>query len=66
MNCHDIQEVLIDDLYNDLPVSARREVEVHCAACADCSRTWASLQAMHQALHQWTDVTPPPGLRARV
>ena len=66
MNCHDIQEALIDELYHDLAAPTRREVEAHCAACADCSWTWASLQAMHQALHQWTDVTPPPGLRARV
>ena len=66
MNCHDIQEALIEYLYGDLAASTRREVEAHRAVCADCAAIWTSLQVMHQTLHQWTDVTPPPGLRARV
>jgi hypothetical protein len=66
MNCHDIQRTLIDALYGDLSAQARREVEAHRATCADCAKVWTSLQAMHQALGQWPDVSPPAGLRARV
>ena len=59
MSCHDIQEALIEHLYGDLAAPTRREVEAHRAVCADCAATWASLQALHRDLHQWTDVTPP-------
>ncbi len=66
MNCHDIQQTLIDALYDDLSAQARHDVEAHRATCADCAKVWTSLQAMQQALGQWADVSPPADLRARV
>ncbi len=66
MNCHDVQRALIDALYGELAASARRDLEAHRARCADCTEAWTSLHTMQQALSQWSDVPPPPGLRARV
>ncbi len=66
MNCHDIQQTLIDALYDDLSAQARHDVEAHRTTCADCGKVWTSLQAMQQALGQWADVSPPADLRRRV
>ena len=66
MNCHDIQQTLIDALYDDLSAQARHDIEAHRATCADCAKVWTSLQAMQQVLGQWADVSPPADLRARV
>jgi len=66
MNCHDVQQALIEVVYGDLPVTVRREVEAHRDTCAMCARTWASLQAMQRALGQWHEVSPPADLCPRV
>jgi hypothetical protein len=66
MNCHDVQQALIDALYGELSASARHEVEAHRARCATCAEAWTSLHTMRQALSQWTEVAPPPGLRERI
>jgi len=66
MNCHDVQQALIEVVYGDLPVAVRRGVEAHRATCASCAQAWASLHALQQVLGQWQDVVPPADLRARV
>ena len=66
MNCHDIQQAMIDALYGELSASTHRNAETHRATCAECAEVWASLHAMQRALGQWREVAPPADLRERV
>lgn len=66
MDCHEVQQALIDASYDKLPAPVRRAVAAHRAACGDCDEVWTSLHAVHVALDQWHDVAPPADLHARV
>jgi hypothetical protein len=58
INCHSVQEQMIDLMHNQVNEKERLEMETHIAQCADCQTEWAENQALWQQLG--TVKTPPP------
>lgn len=65
MRCQEIQALLIDHLYRELPEEIGFQVQAHLEVCEACQRELSALQALFSALDRWEASTAPWGLADR-
>lgn len=65
MSCQEVQVLLIDDLYGELPPEVSLQIQTHLAGCEVCQRTRSAFQALSSALDQWETPAVPSGLTER-
>jgi hypothetical protein len=66
MACERIEELLSAFLEDELSPAERAVVESHLAACPECSALLAGLARTQQALADFPELDPSPGLQARL
>jgi len=66
MQCRDIDELMVEYLYQELDPVRAAEFEAHVQTCARCGAELGSLQRTRQALRALPDAEPPPALSARL
>src|SRR5215470_6290820 len=66
MQCRDIDELMVEYLYQELDPARAAEFEAHVETCARCGAELGSLQRTRQALRALPDAEPPPALSARL
>ncbi len=60
MNCGQVEDLLVDLLYEELDATQRAPVLAHLEACAACHRRWRQVRAVAVAADRWT---APPASR---
>ncbi len=65
MSCQEVQALLIDDLYGELPPEVSLRIQTHLTGCEACRRTLSAFQALSSALDQWETPAVPSGLAER-
>ena len=58
INCHSVQEQMIDLMHNQVDEKERLEMENHIAQCADCQAEWAENQMIWQQLGMVKNPSP--------
>ena len=66
MQCRDIDELMVDFLYQELDAARMAEFEAHVQGCARCGAEIGSLQRTREALRSLPEVEPSPALSARL
>lgn len=66
MQCRDIDELMVEYLYQELDPARAAEFETHVQTCARCGAELGSLQRTRQALRALPEAEPPPALSARL
>jgi putative zinc finger protein len=66
MHCHDIDELMVDFLYQELDAAQADEVKAHVDGCKRCGAELQSLQRTRQAVRALPDIEPPGAVTARL
>jgi HEAT repeats/Putative zinc-finger len=65
INCHSIQEQMIDLIHNQVDEKERLEMENHIAQCADCQAEWVENQVLWQQMSTIKTPAPSPEMGTR-
>jgi len=65
VSCQEVQALLIDDLYGELPPEVSLRIQTHLTGCEACRRTRSAFQALSSALDRWETPAVPSGLGER-
>jgi hypothetical protein len=65
INCHSIQEQMIDLMHNQVDEKERLEMENHIAQCPDCQAEWADNQMLWQKMSTVKTPSPSPEIGTR-
>jgi hypothetical protein len=65
INCHSIQEQMIDLMHNQVDETERLEIETHIAQCADCQAEWVGNQILWQKMSTIKTPSPSPEMGTR-
>lgn len=65
MNCDQIQERLVDLLYEELDHEERGAVTAHLESCAACQSRWARIRAVASAADRWSAPAVSRGIAER-
>ena len=60
MNCHRIDDLLVEHVYEELPGNVSRDVDAHIEDCARCLAELQNLQATREAYRGLPDLEPAP------
>ena len=66
IDCHAIDEQLLDYLYEELPDTGRAEVEAHIEGCARCAAEVAAFRRVRQAARSLPVLEPAPQITTRL
>ena len=65
INCHYVQEQMIDLMHNQVNETERKTIERHISQCADCQKEWAENQLLWQQLGTVKNPLPSAELPTR-
>jgi hypothetical protein len=65
INCHSVQEQMIDLMHNQVDEKERLEMENHIAQCADCQEEWVENQMLWQQMSTVKTPLPSPEMGTR-
>lgn len=65
INCHYVQEQMIDLMHNQVNEKERAEIEQHISQCADCQKEWGENQLLWQQLGTVKNPSPSPEMGTR-
>src|SRR6185503_6501515 len=66
MECRDIDELMVDFIYQELDAEKTEAFRTHVSGCARCGAEIQSLQRTRQALRSLPEAEPSPAVSARL
>jgi anti-sigma factor RsiW len=66
MQCQDIDELMVEFLYQELDATQQQAFQAHMDSCARCGAEMKSLVRTRQALRELPDAEPSPSISARL